>query len=41
MAGSGKELAPLDQLEAVPLESSKLRLTMQGEQPGDVVVFEK
>ncbi|HJT17191.1 MAG TPA: DNA recombination protein RmuC [Thermoanaerobaculia bacterium] len=30
MSGSGKELAPLEQIEAVPLESSKLRLTMQG-----------
>jgi len=37
MAGSGKELGALDQLEAVPLESSKLRLTMQGSEPGDVV----
>ena len=41
MAGSGKELASLDQIEAVPLESSKLRLTMQGEAPADVVPFEK
>jgi DNA recombination protein RmuC len=37
MAGSGKELGTLDQIEAVPLESSKLRLTMQSEQPGEVV----
>ena len=37
MAGSGKELAAPDQIEAVPLESSKLRLTMQGEEPGVVV----
>lgn len=37
MSGSGKELGPLDQIEAVPLESSKLRLTMQGEEPGVVV----
>jgi DNA recombination protein RmuC len=36
-AGSGKELASLDQIEAVPLESSKLRLTMQGEEPGVVI----
>jgi DNA recombination protein RmuC len=35
--GSGKELLPLDQIEAVPLESSKLRLTMQSEEPGVVV----
>ncbi|PYQ32295.1 MAG: hypothetical protein DMF57_13565, partial [Acidobacteria bacterium] len=41
MAGSGKELASLDQIEAVPLESSKLRLTMQGDDPGDVLPFEK
>ena len=41
MAGSGKELASLDQIEAVPLESSKLRLTMQGETAADVVPFEK
>lgn len=37
MAGSGKELGDLKQLEALPLESSKLRLTMQGEEPGVVV----
>jgi DNA recombination protein RmuC len=41
MSGSGKELAPLEQIEAIPLESSKLRLTMQGEGPADVVPFEK
>ena len=37
MAGSGKKLGELEQLEAVPLESSKLRLTMQQEEPGVVV----
>jgi len=37
MAGSGKKLGDLEQLEAVPLESSKLRLTMQNEEPGVVV----
>ena len=37
LAGSGKELGNLDQIEAVPLESSKLRLTMQNEEPGIVV----
>lgn len=37
MAGSGKDLGELKQLEAVPLESSKLRLTMQNEEPGVVV----
>ena len=37
MAGSGKDLGTLDQIEAVPLESSKLRLTMQQSEPGDVV----
>lgn len=41
MAGSGKELAHLDQIEAVPLESSRLKLTMQGEEPGDLIAFEK
>jgi len=39
MSGSGKELKPLDQIEAVPLESSKLRLTMQQEEPAAVVPF--
>ena len=37
LAASGKELGALTQLEAVPLESSKLRLTMQNEEPGVVV----
>jgi len=37
LAGVGKGMDPLEQLEAVPLESSKLRLTMQGEEPGIVV----
>ena len=37
MAGSGKKLGELEQLDAVPLESSKLRLTMQNEEPGIVV----
>jgi DNA recombination protein RmuC len=37
MAGSGKELGELKQLDAIPLESSKLRLTMQDEEPGVVV----
>jgi DNA recombination protein RmuC len=39
MAGSGKELAAPSQIEAVPLESSKLRLTMQGDEPADVLPF--
>lgn len=39
MAGSGKKLGDLEQLEAVPLESSKLRLTMQNEAPGEVVAL--
>jgi DNA recombination protein RmuC len=39
MAGSGKELAALEQIEAVPLESSKLRLTMQGDEPAEVLPF--
>jgi len=37
LAGSGKELGALTQLETVPIESSKLRLTMQNEEPGTVV----
>ena len=37
MAGSGRSLGELNQIETVPLESSKLRLTMQGEEPGSVV----
>ncbi len=37
MAGSGKELASLGQIEAVPLQSSKLRLTMQSEEDAPVV----
>jgi DNA recombination protein RmuC len=37
MAQSGKEMKSLDQIEVVPLESSKLRLTMQNEEPGEVV----
>jgi DNA recombination protein RmuC len=39
MAGSGKKLAELEQIEAVPLESAKLRLTMQNEEPGVVVAM--
>jgi len=39
MAGSGKTLEPLAQIDAVPIESAKLRLTMQNEEPGDVVSF--
>ena len=41
MAGSGKDLASLDQIEAVPLQSSKLRLTMQSEDEGTVVPIER
>lgn len=37
LAGVGKGMDTLDQLAAVPLESSKLRLTMQSEEPGVVV----
>jgi DNA recombination protein RmuC len=37
MAGSGKDLANLDQIEATPLQSSKLRLTMQSDDDGVVV----
>jgi DNA recombination protein RmuC len=39
MAGSGKELGSLDQIEAVPLESAKLRLHSQGEEEGELVPF--
>ncbi|MDQ3282907.1 MAG: DNA recombination protein RmuC [Acidobacteriota bacterium] len=39
MAGSGKDLGALQQIEAVPLESSKLRLTMQNEEPGVVIAI--
>ncbi|HEX9984731.1 MAG TPA: DNA recombination protein RmuC [Thermoanaerobaculia bacterium] len=41
LAGSGKKLGELEQLEAVPIESSKLRLTMQNEEPGIVVNIER
>lgn len=41
MAGSGKELGELKQIDAIPLESSKLRLTMQGEEPGEVVAIDE
>ena len=37
MAGSGKDLGDLKQLEVVPLESTKLRLTMQATEPAEVV----
>ncbi|HEY2092533.1 MAG TPA: DNA recombination protein RmuC [Thermoanaerobaculia bacterium] len=37
MAGSGKDLGDLKQLEVIPLESTKLRLTMQASEPGEVV----
>lgn len=37
MAGSGKDLGDLKQLEVIPLESTKLRLTMQATEPGEVV----
>jgi DNA recombination protein RmuC len=39
MAGSGKELEPLSQVDTVPLESSKLRLTMQGDEDAEVLPF--
>lgn len=37
MADSGRDMESIDQIDAVPLESSKLRLTMQQSEPGDVV----
>jgi DNA recombination protein RmuC len=39
MTGSGKELGELKQLDAVPLESSKLRLRTQGEEEGELIPF--
>jgi Uncharacterized protein conserved in bacteria len=39
MAGSGQELEPLSQVDTLPLESSKLRLTMQGEESAEVLPF--
>ena len=41
MAGSGKELANLAQIEAIPIQSSKLRLSMQSEEEGTVVPIER
>ncbi|MEA2488339.1 MAG: recombination protein RmuC, partial [Acidobacteriota bacterium] len=41
MAQSGKEMKNIDQLDVLPLESTKLRLTMQGEEPGIVVAIER
>ncbi len=41
MAGSGKDLASLDQIEAVPLQSSRLRLTMQSDEDGVVVPMDR
>ena len=41
MAGSGKELASLEQLEAFPLQSSKLRLTMQSDEEGIIVPIDR
>ncbi len=37
MSGSGRDLGELKQIDVVPLESAKLRLTTQGEEPGEVV----
>jgi DNA recombination protein RmuC len=37
MADSGREMKNLDQIELLPLESTKLRLTMQNEEPGVIV----
>ena len=41
MAGSGKELGELKQIDTIPHESSKLRLTMQSEEPGEVVPIDE
>lgn len=40
LAGSGKELGALDQVDATPLESAKLRLTMQNEAPGELIAMD-
>jgi len=40
MAGSGKELGELKQLEAVPIESGRLKLRSQNEEEGEVLPFE-
>jgi DNA recombination protein RmuC len=37
MAGSGKQLGGLDQIEALPLESSKLKLHTQTDEDADVI----
>lgn len=39
LAGGGKELGQIPQIDAVPIESTKLRLTMQPSEPGDVVAM--
>lgn len=39
MTGSGKDLGELKQIEAVPLESAKLKLRSQGEEPGELLAF--
>lgn len=40
MAGSGKELGELKQLDTVPIESSKWKLRAQSNEEGEVVPFE-
>jgi hypothetical protein len=40
MAQSGREMKNLDQIELLPLESTKLRLTMQNEEPGEVIAMD-
>jgi DNA recombination protein RmuC len=39
MTGSGRDLGELKQIDALPLESSKLRLRTQGEEPGELLPF--
>jgi DNA recombination protein RmuC len=41
MAQSGREMKNLDQIDLLPLESTKLRLTMQNEEPGEVVAIDR
>ena len=41
MADSGREMKNLDQIDLLPLESTKLRLTMQNEEPGEVIAIDR
>jgi DNA recombination protein RmuC len=41
MAQSGKTMQNIDQIDVLPLESTKLRLTMQQEEPGVLIAIQK